>query len=46
MTKAGALAHLGKNRKVYGTMKERLFGTNASIQQVHGAAHLLKNAHH
>lgn len=46
MTKAGALAHLGKNRKVYGTMKERLFGANASIQQVHGAAHLLKNAHH
>jgi len=41
--KAGSLAHLGSNREVYGAMKQRLFGASASINDVHGAAHLLKN---
>jgi enoyl-CoA hydratase/carnithine racemase len=41
--KAESLKHLGANRKVYQTMKERLFGQTASINNVHGAAHLLKN---
>lgn len=44
--KAASLAHLGNNRRVYGTMKERLFGDSAAINTSHGAAHLLKNAHH
>ena len=42
--KARALAHLGSNREVFGTMKERLFGRSAAINNVHGAAHMLKNA--
>ena len=41
--KAESLKYLGANRKVYQTMKERLFGQTASINNVHGAAHLLKN---
>ena len=41
--KAESLKHLGANRKVYQTMKERLFGQTAPINNVHGAAHLLKN---
>ena len=40
--KAESLAHLGSNRQVYGAMKERLFGESTSINDVHGAAHLLK----
>ena len=44
--KAASLAHLGSNRHVYGTMKERLFGDSAAINTVHGAAHLLKNTQH
>jgi enoyl-CoA hydratase/carnithine racemase len=44
--KAASLAHLGNNRHVYGTMKERLFGDSAAINTAHGAAHLLKNVHH
>ena len=44
--KAASLAHLGSNRHVFGTMKERLFGDSAAINTAHGAAHLLKNAHH
>ena len=44
--KAAALAHLGNNRHVYSTMKERLFGDSAAINTAHGAAHLLKNANH
>ena len=44
--RAAALAHLGANRKVYGKMKTRLFGEEAAINSIHGAAHLLKNAHH
>ena len=41
--KAESLAHLGSNRHVYRAMKERLFGMSPSINDVHGAAHLLKN---
>lgn len=41
--KAESLAHLGNNRQVYRTMKERMFGESPSINDVHGAAHLLKN---
>jgi len=41
--KAESLAHLGSNRQVYRAMKERLFGESTSINDVHGAAHLLKN---
>ena len=44
VTRAGELARLGSNRKVYGEMKERLFGENAAINNVNGAAHMLKNA--
>ena len=40
--KAESLAHLGSNRQLYRAMKERLFGASASINDVHGAAHLLK----
>ena len=41
--RAAGLAHLGANRKVYGKMKESIFGENAAINQVHGPAHMLKN---
>ena len=37
------LARLGANRKVYGGMKEALYGENPTINSVHGPAHLLKN---
>ena len=42
--RAAGLAHLGANRKVYGKMKESIFGENAAINQVHGPAHMLKNS--
>lgn len=44
MAKAEELAPLGENRKVFGTMKERLYGENAAINTPHGPAHLLKTA--
>jgi enoyl-CoA hydratase/carnithine racemase len=43
VSKAQSLARLGENRKVYGKMKERLFGSNAAINTPHGAAHLLRS---
>ena len=43
MRKAEELSRLGANREVYGKMKERLYGENASINSIHGPAHLLKN---
>lgn len=46
LAKAKGLAHLGENRKVFGKMKTRLFGEDAAINSTHGAAHLLKSAHH
>ena len=44
--RAEQLAPLGKNRKVFGAMKEKLFGERPSINAPAGAAHLLKTAHH
>ena len=44
ITRAGELAHLGANRKVYGQMKESIYGENAAINNLHGPAHMLKNA--
>ncbi|MDA0790082.1 MAG: enoyl-CoA hydratase-related protein [Proteobacteria bacterium] len=42
--KAQELSRLGANRSVFGAMKERIFGENAAINQVHGAAHMLRTA--
>lgn len=42
--RAAELARLGANRDVYGRMKESLYGENAAINNVHGPAHMLKNA--
>ena len=44
MRKAGELARLGANRKVYGGMKERIYGENSALDTYHGAGFLLKNA--
>ena len=44
MCKAGELARLGANRKVYGGMKERIYGENSALDTSHGAGYLLKNA--
>ncbi len=44
MRKAGELARLGANRKVYGGMKERIYGENSALDTSHGAGYLLKNA--
>ncbi len=38
------LVHLGANREVYGKMKESIYGENAAINNIHGPAHMLKNA--
>ena len=43
LRRAGELAHLGANRKVYGRMKEAIYGENPSINSSYGAAHMLKN---
>lgn len=37
------LAHLGANRKVYGRMKQAIYGENAAINQLHGPAYMLSN---
>ncbi len=39
---AKTLSRLGANRKVYGGMKDRLFGKSPPNNNLHGAAHLLK----
>ncbi len=44
MRRAAELAPLGANRKVFGTMKERIYGENAAINGPHGPAHMLKSA--
>jgi len=44
MGRAAELAHLGANRKVYGRMKEAIYGENAAINNPHGPAYMLKNA--
>ena len=41
--RAAELARLGANREVYGRMKESIYGENAAINGVHGAAHMLRN---
>ena len=41
--RAAELAKLGANRKVYGRMKQAIYGENAAINQPHGAAHMLSN---
>jgi len=41
--RAAELARLGANRKVYGKMKQALYGENASINAIHGPAYLLNN---
>lgn len=43
MDRAATLAPLGANRKVYGAMKEAIYGENAAINQPHGPAHMLKH---
>lgn len=43
--RAQALAHLGANRSVFKTMKERIYGADAAIHGDHGPAHMLNNSH-
>jgi len=43
MARAAELARLGANRKVYGKMKQAIYGENAAINQPHGPAHMLAN---
>ncbi|MAW29511.1 MAG: enoyl-CoA hydratase [Gammaproteobacteria bacterium] len=43
--RAQALAHLGANRSVFRTMKERIYGADAAIHGDHGPAHMLNNSH-
>ncbi len=42
--RAAELAPLAANRTNYGGQKEAIFGTQAAINQPHGAAHMLRNA--
>jgi len=41
--RAAELARLGANRKVYGKMKQAIYGENAAINQPHGPAYMLNN---
>lgn len=41
---AEELAPLGANRKVYKAQKESLYGENAALNDVHGAAYMLRNS--
>ena len=43
MARAAELARLGANRKVYGQMKESIYGENAAINHPHGPAYMLKH---
>lgn len=43
--RATELAPLAANRANFGWQKEQLYGTNAALNQPHGAAHMLKNMH-
>jgi len=43
-TRAEELAPLGANRKLYKAQKERLYGEHAAINDVHGAAYMLRNS--
>ncbi len=42
--RAQSLAHLGKNRTNFKWMKEHIYGENASINDVHGPAYMLRNS--
>ncbi len=42
--RAEELAPLGANRKVYKAQKESLYGENAAINEVNGAAYMLRNS--
>jgi enoyl-CoA hydratase/carnithine racemase len=42
--RARELAPLGANRDAYGGQKEMLYGESAVLQDVHGPAHMLRNA--
>ena len=42
--KASELAPLAKNRDLYASQKEMLYGENAAINLNHGPAHMLKNS--
>lgn len=42
--RAAQLAPLAANRENYGGQKQRLFGENAAINEVHGAAYMLANS--
>lgn len=41
--RAAELARLGANRKVYGKMKQAIYGENAALNHPHGAAYMLSN---
>jgi enoyl-CoA hydratase/carnithine racemase len=43
--RAAELAPLGANRENFGGQKERLYGENSAINEVHGPAYMLRNAH-
>ena len=43
-TRAEELAPLGANRAVFKAQKESIFGENAAINEVHGAAWMLRNS--
>ena len=42
--RAEELTPLGANRDVFKAQKESLFGENAAISEVHGAAWMLRNS--
>jgi enoyl-CoA hydratase/carnithine racemase len=41
---AAGLAHLGRDRAVFGWMKEHIYGEHAAINGVHGPAYMLRNS--
>jgi enoyl-CoA hydratase/carnithine racemase len=41
--RAAQLAPFGANREVYQTQKERIYGENATLNNPHGPAHMLRN---
>jgi enoyl-CoA hydratase/carnithine racemase len=41
---AAGLARLGRNREVFGWMKEHIYGEHAAINGVHGPAYMLRNS--
>ena len=43
VAKAEELSRLGANRKIYGQMKEKIYGENPAINNTHGPAYMLKN---